>query len=132
MNSTPWTQPVVTTFYNQEVEILALKCRLDYVEKTLTRLETDKPLAEPKLKDLNIGEAIELMKKGWHVTRQCWHNDRVFIWYYKGADKDEADEIRVKTIRGKHCPWTPNHDELLANDWKAIVGTLTVSNGVCF
>lgn len=79
----------------------------------------------PKFSKMTFGEALEAIKSGKKVTRQCWNNLNVFVYYWNGAgltnDDGSLPELRVKTIQQKHAPWMPNHQELLAEDWKVVV-----------
>lgn len=64
-------------------------------------------------KFLPLGEAIKHMKKGKKVSRYSWRNPKINMYL-----KD--NEIRVNTIAGQDCPWIPNHNELLAEDYIVI------------
>lgn len=129
-----------TSEFREIDERIKIQCRrsdgidkyLCEIQHRLNRIEEqvfDVPQpAEPKMEGLNIGEAIEWLKKGWHVTRKCWRNENIYLHLYQSLLVGRGDEIRVKTIRGIDCVWSPNHDELLATDWRVITaGAINVS-----
>jgi len=87
-----------------------LKSRIDALERKVLSLD-------PPKEGLSIGEAIFWLKKGYHVTRAAWKNPKVYLWLQEGSFT-RGSEIRVFTIRGIDCIWSPNHDELLTDDWK--------------
>lgn len=80
---------------------------------------------EIKTEDLSFGEAVALLKLGKLITRACWRNKKIYV-YLRFAKENEAgfperaEELRVMTIRGIDCVWSPNHDELLGNDWRVV------------
>lgn len=82
-------------------------------------LKVEKPI-EKKRVFLNIGDAIQYAKnEGKNFTKGSWCNPRIYIYYYhEGITLEPA--LRVKTINGRNCVWSPNHQELLATDWHII------------
>lgn len=82
-------------------------------EFDLFMLEPD----EVKTTGLTFGEALEALKQRKRITRSCWNNKRIVIRLDTFEGSDLAPELRVKTISGLDCPWIPNHQELLAEDW---------------
>lgn len=58
-------------------------------------------------KTLSFGEAIDLVHKGFSLTRKAWYKDRTI---YKGAE----GEIFERT---QNAYWTPTQDDMVAKDW---------------
>jgi len=93
--------------------------------RALRTHENLKPVpCEPQTEDLTFGDALEWLRKNWKITRASWRNEKIYVYLWNGAAIDSPDgwmpELRVKTISGKHACWMPNHQELLAVDWRAI------------
>lgn len=81
---------------------------------------TDRPTT-----GLTFGDALWWLKQGNGITRKCWRNPRVNVWLWDakncpGAADNALDELRVNMVNGKQAPWTPNHQELLADDWEVV------------
>lgn len=92
---------------------------LEKLKERIDALERKVPPLEAPTEGLSIGEAIFWLKKGYHVTRDCWKNPKIYLWLHEGSFT-RGSEIRVFTIRGVDCIWSPNHDELLADDWRVL------------
>jgi hypothetical protein len=94
---------------------------IDNLKKQISTLKNDK---QPATIHLTFGEALEHLKQNKKVTRMCWHNPNIYLWLWDNTDECPPEkcspEIRVKTVRGIHAPWMPNHTELLANDWMVV------------
>lgn len=86
-------------------------------------LATDWGAEEIKKNKLSFGEAIKWINDEHKLSRACWKNPDIYIYIRKDPLTTKADEIRVITVLGLDCPWMPNHQELLANDWQ-IVGQI--------
>lgn len=80
----------------------------------------DEQEAKPITDNLTFGEAIEHLKRGKRITRACWHNETIYL-YYQASSGTQLEEIRVRTVTGFFAPWHANHSELLADDWRVIV-----------
>lgn len=68
---------------------------------------------------MNFGAALEVLKSGGQVTRPDWED----VWldlFYLDTQKSMS-YIRLKTIHGDHVPWSPNHIDLLADDWVEVM-----------
>lgn len=116
------------------------EARLSRVEKELEKVKLEiaevcKQLnpapKEPQMEYLDIGQALDWLRKGHKITRATWNNDCVYVYLFDGTAKENHSgllgnpdgwlpELRVQTISGKHACWMPNHAELLAIDWRAI------------
>lgn len=64
-------------------------------------------------------QILPKLKAGYRVKRKGWKTQ--YIYYY--VTKDELKfhvqpYIRVRDESGKYYPWTPNHNDILADDWE--------------
>lgn len=113
-------QPLVASIENDsELRLYSVNGQFyfgnDESSLDLFMLEPD----EVKTTGLTFGEALVALKDAKHVTRACWKNKRIYIFLTDSLlSRDE--ELRVVTIQGKNCPWMPNHQELLAEDWEIV------------
>lgn len=72
---------------------------------------------------MNIGEAIEAMKRGDKVQRPGWNGKNMHLWLWSGAPQEVDMEpcIVMYTAQGKHQPgWLANQQDLLADDWMVL------------
>lgn len=87
-------------------------------------LSDDWQLFEEKVKEiqsgnLNLGEAINLSKQGNRITRSSWNNEEIYISYVP-QDGARSPYLSIKIVGGYVCAWSPNHQDLLAEDWKIV------------
>ena len=101
---------------NVEGTIMYLSEKVMMLEHRIAKIEKELSPLLPEVFD--FGQALKLLKAGYHLTRKCWRNRDIKIWMDYGLGKNQADELRVMTIAGVNCVWCPNHSELLADDWK--------------
>lgn len=68
---------------------------------------------------MNIGEAVESMKKGGTVTRTGWNGKGQYI----GIQNPDSNSVNtlpyvwIRTVQGDRVPWLASQTDLLANDW---------------
>ena len=67
--------------------------------------------------DMNFGEAIDAMRKGYKIGR--WHRDDIYVWL-RDSDKDCQACLMVRTVNDELYPWTPNQQEILATNWRIV------------
>lgn len=100
-------------------------------------LEDAKPLNE----EFTFGEAVELLKKGYKVSRKGWNGKGMFVVYQKGypngisANKNTAEAwrinegdlfkvnpyLQIKNVNGSHSMWVPSINDCLSEDWEVVV-----------
>lgn len=103
---------------------------------------SQKEIFEKAYNDINIcmsfGQAIEMMKLGYKVTRQGWNGKGMFIYIQKNTviTKDMAknevlkeidgditinSHIDMKTADGSICiGWVASQTDMLSNDWAIV------------
>jgi len=87
--------------------------------------------------NLSWGEAIDLMKKGFHLARNGWNGKNMFVVYQKGYPDGincnaqtalawgmKEGELfkcepymQIQTVNGSHAMWVPSNNDNLSNDW---------------
>jgi hypothetical protein len=71
---------------------------------------------------MNIGEAVEELKKGLFVTRKGWNGKNMWL----GIRWAEAETcmtepyVYIKTAQGAKIPWLCSQADLLATDWEVV------------
>ncbi|MFV0511298.1 MAG: DUF2829 domain-containing protein [Shewanella algae] len=101
-------------------------CKPDIFEKTY------EPYSE-KTTGLTFGEALELVKKGYCVSRNGWNGKGQFIYLVKAADIQNAlhygygeyigeptiqPALAIKTATNQiQIGWLASQTDMLANDW---------------
>lgn len=83
---------------------------------------------------MNFSEALNAIKEGRKVRRNCWY-EKTFINLIKGHVLGQAigeyygdgetpllisDQIAMHTFGGNIHFWTPRGEDYLANDWSVI------------
>lgn len=83
---------------------------------------------------MNFGQALELLKRGYSVTRTGWNGKGMFIYLVPGSEFDVSRapllglfpegthiqyraHIDMKAADGSCVPWVASQTDLLANDW---------------
>lgn len=69
---------------------------------------------------MDIGEAIEAMKKGKFVARENWDGRSLAILEPGANAKMTRPYIYRDDGDGARVPWCASHAELLATDWKTV------------
>lgn len=94
---------------------------------------------------MNFSQALELLKRGYCVTRSGWNGKGMFIYLVPGSEFDvnrhpllgifsEGTHIQyrahidMKAADGSCVPWIASQTDLLANDWSVAVQAGEVSN----
>ena len=87
--------------------------------------------------NLSWGEAIDLMKKGFHLARNGWNGKNMFVVYQRGYPDGincnaqtalawgmKEGELfkcepymQIQTVNGSHAMWVPSNNDNLSNDW---------------
>lgn len=87
--------------------------------------------------NMTFGIAVELLKKGYKVTRKGWNGKGLFVVYQKGypqgipCNKQTAEAwglnegdifkcdpyLQINTVDGSHAMWVPSIRDCLAEDW---------------
>lgn len=87
-----------------------------------------------ELTQLNIGQAVEAMKRGLRVSRPGWNGKGMFLFLVPGSTFEvnrlpllgvypEGTAIRynphidMRTADGSIVPWLCSQTDLLATDW---------------
>lgn len=95
--------------------------RLSKAENDIKHLRTlilcEKEFAQAKTSQLSFGEAIQALKNGAKIGR--WHRDDIYIWLREACSDSQAC-LMVNTVNGEIYPWTPNQQEILAENWRII------------
>ena len=70
---------------------------------------------------MNIGEAIEEMRKGYNVARAGWNGKGMHLALQIPDAHSKMTEpyVYMKTAQGGLIPWLCSQADLLANDWSA-------------
>jgi len=88
----------------------------------------------PTFSRMNIGQAVEAMKRGLRVSRPGWNGKGMYLFLVPGSTftvnrppllgvYPEGTEIRynphvdMKTADGSIVPWLASQTDLLADDW---------------
>ena len=83
---------------------------------------------------MNIGNAVEAMKRGLRVARSGWNGKGMYLFLVNGSTFEvnrppllgiypEGTEIRynahvdMRTADGSIAPWLCSQSDLLADDW---------------
>lgn len=83
---------------------------------------------------MNFGEALDLIKRGYKVTREGWNGKDMFLFlvqgstfkvnrppllgiYKEGQEINYRGHIDMKTVDGSIVPWVASQTDLLAEDW---------------
>ncbi len=65
---------------------------------------------------MTFSEALVLMKKGAHLSRQGWNGRGMSISLSPG-DGTHRDSIEMKPADGLLVPWIASQSDILADDW---------------
>jgi hypothetical protein len=86
---------------------------------------------------MNFGDALDLLKRGFHVQRDGWNGKGMFLWFMPEKDPLPIDNaladslntatggaisfgpyIVMKTAQNNHVPWLASQTDLIAEDWR--------------
>lgn len=76
---------------------------------------------------MDFGEALRALRDGKRVSRESWTyvGECVILQgQYEGALSVVAPHLLRRQPDGVYQPWTPRHDDLLAEDWELHVWPL--------
>lgn len=65
---------------------------------------------------MNIGEAVELLKKGKRVCRSGWNGKDMYL-FLQTAQDPYLPFVIMKIANHKFVPWLCSQINLLADDW---------------
>lgn len=79
---------------------------------------------------MNIGEAVQALKRGQRVARSGWNGKGMYLIYY-AADRWKQGEfeydsfqklpfVAMKTAGNELVPWLCSQTDLLAGDWEVV------------
>lgn len=69
---------------------------------------------------MNFSTALENMKAGMRVGRPSWVGAWVSVEYPASSSDMTVPYLYVKMIDGEKMPWTPDHEDLFAEDWVSV------------
>lgn len=75
---------------------------------------------------MDIGEAVEAMRKGKCVARSGWNGQGMWIQLknaFKGPGAGamlELPYVRMRTVGNELVPWVCSQTDLLADDWEIV------------
>lgn len=67
-----------------------------------------------------VGPAVEHLKTGGTATRLTWLGDFLVLRPGDVEDTHTLPYIVITSAAGDRQPWTPTHEDLLADDWIAL------------
>jgi hypothetical protein len=71
---------------------------------------------------MTFGEAIEEMRRGWHVTRSGWNGKGMWI-ALQSPDEDSKmtlPYIYMRTTQNDLVPWLASQADMLSRDWEVV------------
>jgi hypothetical protein len=66
---------------------------------------------------MKIGEAVEILRRGGHVTRKGWNGTGMHLYLVDG-DGRILPYVMMFTAQGQLVPWLCSQTDLLATDWE--------------
>ncbi len=67
---------------------------------------------------MNFGSALANLKEGRAVTRKEWGvKVWIFIWRPDPNTQHLLPHLNLKRVDNNCFPWTPNQEDLFAEDW---------------
>lgn len=80
---------------------------------------------EKQTENLTLGQAIEALKEGAHISRKAWDIGRYIEYLPDGIQKDPrlgtghsyGPCVMMWISRRRHVFWVPCCDDLFAHDW---------------
>jgi hypothetical protein len=71
---------------------------------------------------MDIGQAIEFMRRGHRVLRDGWNGKNMWLALQVPDEhsKMSLPYVYMKTVDGKLVPWLCSQTDLLASDWRVI------------
>jgi len=71
----------------------------------------------------NFSAALDWMKMGLKVQRECWteYGPVVAVWRPTELDKMTQPYAYITNSEASMIPWTPTQGDLFANDWRVVL-----------
>jgi len=71
---------------------------------------------------MNIGEAVEALKRGGKVQRAGWNGKGMWLELQEpdNGSKMTLPYVYMYTAQGDLVPWLCSQTDLLANDWSVV------------
>ncbi len=93
------------------------------------RNNAEQDMTHPEDEAMSFSYALELLKQGCKLFRRAWPDKGAFIRITipKEEESMSIPYIYKNTMEMKHeglkgaFPWTPTHDDILAEDWELLV-----------
>jgi len=93
------------------------------------RNNAEQDMTHPEDEAMSFSYALELLKQGCDLIRKGWPDKGVFVriimpyedqamtipYFYKNTMDMECEGLKGV------FPWTPTHDDILAEDWELLV-----------
>lgn len=79
--------------------------------------------------NMSFGHAVEMLKRGWCVSRAGWNGRGMWLSLNRGAffcepqrgkNIELEDHIVMKTADDKFIPWLASQADVLADDWSVV------------
>lgn len=70
---------------------------------------------------MDIGQAVEAMKRGRAVTRAGWNGRGMYLYRVdsrSGGGSMTLPFVAMRTVQGDLVPWLCSQTDLLAEDWQ--------------
>jgi hypothetical protein len=69
---------------------------------------------------MSFGDAIEVLKRGLHVTREGWNGKGMYLALQVPDEHSKMTwpYIYMKTAQGALVPWVASQTDILADDWR--------------
>lgn len=94
-----------------------LEDKLNWLIYEMDQMKMEQAEEQLPKKNMTFGQALIWLKRGSKVGR--WKRHDIYLYHQK-REAARGAEIRVRSIDGYFYPWTANHQELLAEDWRVI------------
>lgn len=68
---------------------------------------------------MTFGSALEALKAGQRITRVAWNGRGMWLRLQRPDPSSKMTQpyLYVRNSRGDSAPWTPSHEDVLADDW---------------
>lgn len=80
---------------------------------------------------LDIGQALEVLKRGGSITRHGWNGpgQRLMLQVPDENSKMTLPYIYIFTVRGDRVPWLASQTDILAEDWYELALSVAQKDG---
>ena len=92
----------------------------------MVQIHTPLPIKKSESINMNFGDALEHIQKGFEVCRSGWNGKSMFLRLVNDwngvvgelpTDAKLLPWIGMKTADNSFVPWLASQSDLLANDW---------------